>query len=93
MPTRVPAAVSQHQAFPSFMRRYIDMAGSSGPERDQPRPPPKAHFVPRILRKPGMAVTPVTRASGPHLEPVEPKDADRKIPKFLRRHGVGAAHA
>jgi hypothetical protein len=32
----------------------------------------------------------MTGASGAHLEPVEPED-DRKIPKFLRRHG--AAHA
>jgi hypothetical protein len=54
-------------------------------------PSSAAHFVPSILRRAGMAVTsPVTRASGAHLEPVEPED-DRKIPKFLRRHGV--AHA
>src|SRR5580704_10908492 len=44
-PRPAPAAVSQHQAFPSFMRRYIDMAGASGPEMDQPRPLPEAHFV------------------------------------------------
>jgi hypothetical protein len=50
LPTRAPATVSQHQAFPSFMRRYIDMASESGPEMDQPRPPSEAHFVPRPLR-------------------------------------------
>jgi hypothetical protein len=49
-PRPAPAAVSQHQAFPSFMRRYIDMAGASGPEMDQPRPLPEAHFVPRASR-------------------------------------------
>ena len=32
IPTRAPTAVSQRQAFPSFMRRYTDMAGSRGPE-------------------------------------------------------------
>jgi hypothetical protein len=30
VPTRAPTAVSQRQAFPSFMRRYTDMAGSRG---------------------------------------------------------------
>jgi hypothetical protein len=65
-PTRAPAAVSQHQAFPSFMRRYIDMASASGPEMDQPRPPPNAHFVPRILREVGWAVTPpITPSQAP----------------------------
>src|SRR5450631_581106 len=29
-PTRAPAAVSQDQAFPSFMGRYIDMPSASG---------------------------------------------------------------
>jgi hypothetical protein len=48
-------------------------------------------YVPSILRQPGMPVPPVTRASGAHLEPVEP-EGERKIPKFLRRHGVGVAH-
>jgi hypothetical protein len=55
LPTRAPATVSQHQAFPSFMRRYIDTAGASGPEVDQPRPLPEAHFVPRALRGPGLS--------------------------------------
>ena len=65
MPTRAPAAVSQHQAFPSFMRRYIDMAGASGPEMDQPRPLPKADFVPHILREAGLVTLPVTQSQGP----------------------------
>jgi hypothetical protein len=35
------------------------------------------------------------RASGAHLEPVgqHELDDDAEIPEFLRRHGVGAAHA
>jgi hypothetical protein len=61
------------------------MAGSSGPEKDQPRPLPEAHFVPRILRRPEMVVAPpVTRASGAQL------DDDAKIREFLRQHGVTA---
>jgi hypothetical protein len=32
MPARAPAGGGKHQALPSFMRRYIDMAGSSGTE-------------------------------------------------------------
>ena len=59
-------------------------------------PSPATHFVPSILRRAGMAVTsPVTRASGAPLEPVgqNEHEDDGKIPKFLRRHGVGAAHA
>jgi hypothetical protein len=95
-PARAAADVSQQQPFPSFKRRYISMASASGPSVDQPRPLPEAHFVPRILREAGMVVTPaVTRASGSHLEPVGQNDLedDPKIPSFLRRHGVGAAHA
>jgi hypothetical protein len=64
MPTRAPAAVSQHQAFPSFMRRYIDMTRASGPEMDQPRLPP-AGFVPRILRGTGIVTTPITPSQPP----------------------------
>jgi hypothetical protein len=62
MPTRAPGAVSQHQAFPSFMRRYIDMAIESGPEMDQPRPLPEAHFVPRILGEAKAVTPPITQA-------------------------------
>jgi hypothetical protein len=64
MPTPAPAAVSQHQVFPSFMRRYIDMAGASGPEMGQPQPLPEAHFVPRALRGTG-TVTPSITPSRP----------------------------
>jgi hypothetical protein len=69
MPTRAPAAVvSQHQAFPSFMRRYIDMAGSSGP---QPRPLP-AGFVPSIVRETGIVTTPITPSQAPGAASVTP---------------------
>ena len=61
------------------MRRYIDMMGPRDPETVQPRPLPKAHFVPSILR---------TRARGAHLEPVGQHDDDAKIPEFPRRQGV-----
>ena len=47
-PARAAADVAQRQLFPSFMRRYVDMAGESGPEMGQPLP--QAHFVPRELR-------------------------------------------
>jgi hypothetical protein len=46
MPTRAPAAVSQDQAFPSFMRRYIDMPSASGPMMDQQRRASGAHLEP-----------------------------------------------
>jgi|HubBroStandDraft_4_1064222.scaffolds.fasta_scaffold60482_3 hypothetical protein len=64
-PRPAPAAVSQHQAFPSFMRRYIDMAGASGPEMDQPRPLPEAHFVPRALRGAGTVAPSITPPETP----------------------------
>jgi hypothetical protein len=60
MPTRAPAAVSQRQAFPSFMRRYIDMTCASGTEIDQPRALPEAHFMPRILREAAPVTPPIT---------------------------------
>jgi hypothetical protein len=99
------ASTAQVDAMPRWLRRQI--------EQDLPRiaeayvPPPKADFVPSILRRPenadllrqaGMVVTPpVTRASGAHLEPVglHELDDDAKIPRFLRRQGVTslATHA
>ena len=61
MPTRVAAVVSEERVFPSFMRRYIDMAGSSGPGLDQPRALPEGHFVPRELRGKGAVTPPITQ--------------------------------
>jgi hypothetical protein len=70
---------------PRWLRRQIEqVAEAYVPLRN-------AHFVPSILRRPGMVVTPpVTRASGAHLEPVgeHELDDDAKIPEFLRRQGV-----
>jgi hypothetical protein len=60
-----PPGVSQHRAFPSFMRRYIDMAGASGPEMGQPRPLPQAHLVPRALREDGALTPPITPSQPP----------------------------
>jgi hypothetical protein len=83
------ASTAQVDAMPRWLRRQIG--------QDLPRiaeayvPLPNAHFVPSILRRPGMVVTPpVTRASGAHLEPVgqHELDDDAKIPEFLRRQGV-----
>jgi hypothetical protein len=65
MPTRAPAGVSKDRAFPSFMRRYIDMAGASGPEMGQPLPLPQAHFVPRALREDGAVTPPITPSQPP----------------------------
>ena len=67
MPTRALVAVRQHQAFPSFMRRYIDMAAASGPEMDQPRPLPEAHFMPPALRGTGTVAPSVTPSQPPPM--------------------------
>jgi hypothetical protein len=83
------ASTAQVDVMPRWLRRQIEQAYV---------PLPNAHFVPRILRRPGMVVTsPVTRASGAHLEPVgqHELDDDAKIPEFLRCQGVTslATHA
>jgi hypothetical protein len=83
------ASTAQVDVMPRWLRRQIEQAYV---------PLPNAHFVPRILRRPGMVVTPpVTRASGAHLEPVgqHKLEDDAKIPEFLRRQGVTslATHA
>jgi hypothetical protein len=65
MATRAPGAVSEHKVFPSFMRRYIDMAGASDPEMDQPRPLAEVHFVPRALRGAGVVTPSITPSQPP----------------------------
>jgi hypothetical protein len=63
-----PAAVSQHQAFPSFMLAI----SASGPEMDQPRPLPEAYFVPRILRETKTVTPPITPPQPPVAASVTP---------------------
>ena len=71
-PARAAADVSQRQPFPSFMRRYIDMAGESGPKMDQPRPLAEVHFVPRTLREARAVTRPVTPSQAPVAASVTP---------------------
>jgi hypothetical protein len=64
-PARAAADVSQQQPFPSFMRRYIDMAGETRREMDQPRPLPGAHFVPRAPREAATVTPSITPPESP----------------------------
>jgi hypothetical protein len=97
-PERRLASVSRT---PAMAAPSTDVTESpeGGAEPDRPVEQPPSHMPTRARAGvsknrafPSFMRRYMAGASGEHLEPVEPED-DRKIPKFLRRHGVGAAHA